>query len=95
MLATPGGGEHREETTRISITRREHRALSEASMNAPTPDEREDGPLDSPPAFDLQHRLDDAVNPRRITFFPESVNDPTSEWITADADVVIPLNETI
>ncbi len=30
-------------------------------MNAPTPDEREDRPFDSPPAFDLQHRLDDAV----------------------------------
>lgn len=64
-------------------------------MNTPTPDEREDQPLDSPPAFDLQHRLDDAVNPRRITVFPESVDDPTSEWITVDADVVIPLNETM
>lgn len=63
-------------------------------MTAPQP-ESEDRPAGHTRMFDLQSRLDDAVDPQEVTVFPQHADQPSEEWLTIDADFVVPVDEAI
>ena len=46
------------------------------------------------PAFDLHARFDDLADPAALTVYSvDAADDPTTAWLTVDADHVIPIED--
>lgn len=47
------------------------------------------------PTFELTARFDDAVEPSEVTVYPSTSDNPTTEWLTIDAEYALSLEETV
>lgn len=57
-------------------------------------DARERTELEDWPAFELSYLFDDREEPTEVTVFPDGDrHDISTNWITADADAVVALEE--
>lgn len=64
-------------------------------MSADAADPDDATPLSISQSFDLESRFDDSANPTTVTITPAAPDDPTTEWLTIDAGVAVPIEETV
>lgn len=50
--------------------------------------------LEEFPEFELSYLLDDSDDPREVTLFPgEGTDDLATEWLSADVDTAVPIED--
>ena len=50
-------------------------------------------PLEELPQFDLEYLFDDDDNPTEVTIFADDPETLSTQWITVDREVAVPLDE--
>jgi len=64
-------------------------------VSASAADDGGDAPVEEPVGFDLRAAYDDPDDPETVTIHPADPEEPTTEWLTIDADLAVPVEETV